>query len=234
MPLHLHAIAQFSGRLLRDPEAAVMIKAIVWDFGGVLTTGPFPAFNRFEREQGLPTDFIRRINATNPTDNAWARFESGRIDLATFDREFEQETRAAGHPIPGRLILPLIAGDIRPRMVDALKRCKQHFRVACLTNNMPTAPAGANGTARAGRAGSIMPLFDLVIESSKEGIRKPDPAIYRLTCERLGIEAPEAVFLDDLGVNLKPARALGMKTIKVVDEDQALTELAQHTGLAFD
>jgi putative hydrolase of the HAD superfamily len=212
-----------------------MIKAIVWDFGGVLTTGPFPAFNRFERENGLPKDFIRRINATNPTDNAWARFESGRIELATFDREFESESRAAGHPIPGRHILPLIGGDIRPRMVAALKVCKQHFRVACLTNNMPMSPARSNGDASPpSRTSTVMPLFDLVIESSKEGIRKPDPAIYRLTCERLGIEPPEAVFLDDLGVNLKPARAMGMMTIKVVDEDQALGELSEFTGLTFD
>jgi putative hydrolase of the HAD superfamily len=215
-----------------------MIKAVIWDFGGVLTTGPFPAFNRFERENRLPADFIRRINATNPSDNAWARFESGRIGLEEFDRQFEAESRAAGHPIPGRAILPLIAGDIRPRMVEALKRCKQHYRVACLTNNMRTAPPASrttNGNApAAGRAGTVMPLFDLVVESSKEGIRKPDPAIYLLACERLEIDPPEAVFLDDLGVNLKPARQLGMKTIKVVDEAQALAELAEHTGLTFD
>jgi putative hydrolase of the HAD superfamily len=211
-----------------------MIKAVVWDFGGVLTTGPFPAFNRFEREHGLPADFIRRINATNPTANAWARFESGTITLDAFDREFEAESRAAGHPIPGRLILPLIGGDIRPRMVAALQRCKPHFRVACLTNNMPMAAARAEDGTPAGKAGAVMPLFDLVVESSKEGIRKPDPAIYLLVCRRLEIEPHDAVFLDDLGINLKPARALGMKTIKVVDEDQALAELASHTGLAFE
>jgi putative hydrolase of the HAD superfamily len=217
-----------------------MIKAVIWDFGGVLTTGPFPAFNRFEREHGLPQDFIRRINATNPTTNAWAQFESGRLDLDGFDRAFEDETRAAGHPIPGRTILPLIGGDLRPRMIAALKLCKQRFRIACLTNNMRTAPSTAPATtaassdsAPAARASAVMPLFDLVIESSKEGIRKPDPAIYQLTCERLGIRPSEAVFLDDLGINLKPARALGMTTIKVVSEDQALSELAQHTGLTF-
>lgn len=214
-----------------------MIKAILWDFGGVFTTGPFPAFNRFEQEHGLPRNFIRMLNATNPTTNAWAKFESGKITLEAFDRLFEEESRAAGHPIPGREILPLIGGDLRPRMVDALEICRQHYKVACLTNNMrPSDANDDNGTdtpQQPSRMAGILGLFDLVVESSKEGIRKPDPRFYRIACERLDIAPAEAVFLDDLGVNLKPARALGMTTIKVIDEDQALAELEQHLGIRF-
>jgi putative hydrolase of the HAD superfamily len=210
------------------------LKAIIWDFGGVLTTGPFPAFNRFEREKGLPKDFIRTINATNPKTNAWARFESGRISLAQFDEAFAEESAAAGHRIPGREILPLIGGDIRPRMVEALKTCKQHFQVACLTNNMKMSPPAGDEPPRERPTSSILALFHLVVESSKEGVRKPDPEIYNIVCERLQIKPAQAVFLDDLGINLKPARAMGMQTIKVVDEDQALGELSEHTGLRFD
>ena len=210
------------------------ISAIIWDFGGVLTTGPFPAFNRYERENNLPTDFIRTVNATNPKTNAWARFESGKISLAEFDQVFADETEAAGHRIPGRDILPLIGGDIRPRMVEALKTCKAHFQVACLTNNMKMSPQPDNEPPRERPTTSVMALFHLVVESSKEGVRKPDPEIYRIACERLQIEPQQAVFLDDLGINLKPARAMGMRTIKVVDEHQALAELAEHTGLRFD
>ncbi|MFO7963788.1 MAG: HAD-IA family hydrolase [Desulfobacterales bacterium] len=212
-----------------------MIKAVLWDFGGVITSSPFEAFNRFEAEHGIPLDFIRRINATNSRSNAWARFESSRITLEEFDTEFEEETRAAGHPIPGLKVLELLSGEIRPRMVDALKTCKRHFLLACITNNMRSGeePAMARTEEKAARLQEIMAMFDVVVESSKEGVRKPDPEIYRIVLERMGVSAEETVFLDDLGINLKPAKALGMKTIKVIDEHQALEELTFHTGLSF-
>ncbi len=111
-------------------------QAVLWDFGGVITTSPFEAFNRYEAEHGLPLDFIRRINATNPDINAWAQFESSRIGIEEFDRLFLAESRAAGHPIPGRDVIALLSGDVRPRMVEVLRRCKQDFKIACLTNNV--------------------------------------------------------------------------------------------------
>ena len=114
----------------------IMIKAVLWDFGGVITTSPFKAFNRFEIENNIPRDFIRGINATNPKTNAWALFESSRISLEEFDRKFEEETRAAGYPVPGKKVLELLPGDIRPGMVRALKVCKHHFTIGCITNNM--------------------------------------------------------------------------------------------------
>lgn len=210
-----------------------MIEAILWDFGGVLTTSPFEAFNRYEAARGIPRDFIRTINATNPEDNAWARFESSSISLEEFDRAFAGESEAAGHRIMGSEVVALLSGDIRPRMVAALEHCKEHFQVACITNNVKsgTGPGMARDAARAGAVQEVMALFDLVVESSVEGIRKPNPRIYELTCERLGVIPERAVFLDDLGINLKPARALGMQTIKVLGEDQAIDELYEVTGL---
>ena len=204
------------------------IRAVLWDFGGVLTTSPFEAFNRYEASAGIPRDFIRRVNATNPDRNAWARLESSQIGVEEFDREFERESRALGHPVPGRAVLELLSGDLRPRMVEALRSCKRRYRVACLTNNVRSGegPAMARTSERAQASQLVMALFDFVIESSKEGIRKPNPEFYLRACRALEIEPVEAVYLDDLGINLKPARELGMTTIKVVTEDQALEELA--------
>jgi len=210
-----------------------MIDAILWDFGGVLTTSPFEAFNRYESERGIPLDFIRRVNATNPEQNAWALFESSRVDLDTFDVLFAEESERLGHRIPGREVVALLSGDVRPRMVEMLRLCKTRFQIACITNNVRSGqgPGMASTTERAGRVAEVMALFDLVVESSLEGIRKPDPRIYQLTCERLGVAPARAVFLDDLGINLKPAKELGMRTIKVLAEDQAIRELAELTGL---
>lgn len=213
--------------------SASEIEAVLWDFGGVLTTSPFEAFNRFEAERGIPADFIRTINATNPESNAWARFESSAISLEEFDAAFAEESAAAGHRITGREVVALLSGDVRPRMVNVLKQCKVHFRVACITNNVKSGqgPGMARDADRAAAVQDVMALFDLVVESSIEGIRKPNPQIYSLTCERLGVAPQQAVFLDDLGINLKPARALGMQTIKVLAEDQAIDELYQITRL---
>ena len=210
-----------------------MIDAILWDFGGVLTTSPFEAFNRYESERGIPLDFIRRVNATNPEQNAWALFESSRVDLDTFDVLFAEESERLGHRIPGREVVALLSGDVRPRMVEMLRLCKTRFQIACITNNVRSGqgPGMASTTERAGRVAEVMALFDLVVQSSLEGIRKPDPRIYQLTCERLGVAPARAVFLDDLGINLKPAKELGMRTIKVLAEDQAIRELAELTGL---
>ncbi|ODT62078.1 MAG: HAD family hydrolase [Phenylobacterium sp. SCN 69-14] len=212
------------------------VEAVIWDFGGVFTSSPFEAFNRYEADNGLPRDLIRRINATDPDTNAWALFERNEIDTAGFDELFLKESTALGHPVPGREVLPLLSGSLRPRMVAALKACKQHFKVGCITNNMVTHHSpGADAPQRAaGAMGLVMPLFDHIIESSKARVRKPDPAIYLMMCEALSVKPDACVYLDDLGVNCKPAAALGMRAIKVVDVDQTLAELAAATGLQFD
>ena len=210
-----------------------MIEAVLWDFGGVLTTSPFEAFNRYEADNGIPLDFIRGINATNPQANAWAQFESSQLSLQEFDAAFEAETGKAGHPIPGRVVVGLLSGSVRPRMVTALRACKSRFKVGCLTNNVKSGegPGMARDPDKAAEVQRVMDLFDVVVESSKEGMRKPQPAFYELACKRLDVSPAATVFLDDLGVNLKPARALGMQTIKVVSEEQALTDLAKVVGI---
>ncbi|WP_421933486.1 HAD-IA family hydrolase [Phenylobacterium sp.] len=212
------------------------VEAVIWDFGGVFTSSPFEAFARYEAENGVPKDLIRRVNSTNPDTNAWALFERNEIDTQGFDRLFLEESTALGHPIPGSHVLPLLSGVVRPRMVAALKACKEQFKVGCITNNMVSMHSpGADAPQRAaGAMGQIMPLFDHIIESSKAGVRKPDPAIYLMMCEALGVEAGACVYLDDLGINCKPAAALGMRAIKVVDVDQTLAELSAATGLVFD
>jgi putative hydrolase of the HAD superfamily len=212
-----------------------MIKAIFWDFGGVLTTGPFGAFKRFEQENGLPENFIRMVNATDPDTNAWARLERSEIGLEEFDREFEKETRAAGHPIGGFEVLQLIAGDPVPDMIEVLRQCRQHYPNACLTNNINLGDQDGDDLAgdRAGEFKNVMALFDYVVESSKVGVRKPDPRFYEMACEIVNVAPQQVVFLDDLGVNLKPARVMGMKTIKVTDHQEAIKELEGVLGMQF-
>ena len=212
------------------------IQAVLWDFGGVFTTSPFEAFNRFEAQNGLPRDLIRTINSTNPDTNAWALYERTEIDRRGFDQKFLEESTAVGHPVRGADVLPLLSGDVRPRMVEALRICKAHFKVGCITNNMAAAGVGPNMAATpagASRTLGIMEMFDHVIESSKVGIRKPDPRIYQMMCETLNVDPKVCIYLDDLGVNCKPAAQLGMTAIKVVTEAKALEELEAATGLTF-
>ena len=210
-------------------------QAIIWDFGGVFTSSPFEAFNRYEAETGLPPDFIRTVNSLNPLENAWARLERSEVDAATFDGLFRAEAQALGHNVPGRDILGLLSGSLRPRVVNALRVCKGHGKVGCITNNAPIGK-GASMTQddkKAAELAEVFALFDHLIESSKLGIRKPDPRIYALMCEALDVDPKACVYLDDLGINLKPARDMGMATIKVSGEEQLLTDLEALTGYAL-
>ncbi|OPZ00597.1 HAD family hydrolase [Bradyrhizobium sacchari] len=206
------------------------IEAVIFDFGGVLTSSPFEAFTRFETERGLPADIIRRTNAANHLENAWARFERAEVDIETFDRLFAEESRALGAEVRGLDVLPLLQGDLRPEMVEALKRIKAQFRTGCITNNLPANAIGSM-TGRSLYIAEVMVLFDHVIESAKIGLRKPDPRIYRLMVETLKVNPKNCVYLDDLGVNLKPAREMGMTTIKVTSGAQAIAELEKATAL---
>jgi putative hydrolase of the HAD superfamily len=209
------------------------IAAVIWDFGGVVTTSPFEAFNRYEAERGLPRNFLRAVNAADAQTNAWARFERAEIDVETFDALFYDESARLGFGVRGGEVLGLLSGDIRPRVISAIKACKAIAKVGCITNNVPYGDgAGMAGTAEKARAvKDVLALFDHVIESSKIGIRKPDRRIYALMCEALGVEPSECIFIDDLGVNLKPAREMGMRTIKAIEERQFLGELAEATGI---
>jgi putative hydrolase of the HAD superfamily len=213
-------------------------KAVIFDFGGVITSSPFEAFNRLESARGLPQDFVRRVNAAAPDSNAWARFERAEVSATEFDALFATEARAQGFELGGAEVLAVLAGTVRPAMVAALDTLKAAgYRLACITNNVPTGPGGLVGAGLARSADrsdaleQIFARFEHVIESSKAGVRKPDPRIYLMMCEALALEPADCVYLDDLGVNCKPAAQLGMAAIKVTGEAQALADLSVLLGL---
>ena len=210
-----------------------MIKAVFWDFGGVITSSPFEAFNKFEKDNSLPVDFLRLVNSTNPDSNAWALLERNEIDLNKFDSLFELESRSLGHPVKGKEVIALLKGQVRPEMINALKKIKGNYVQACLTNNIQSmGDSGFEGNVSAsGKHEEVMSMFDFVFESSKENVRKPDPEFYLRACERGNVSPTEVVFLDDLGINLKPAKVLGMSTIKVINPQDALHELEDLVGL---
>jgi putative hydrolase of the HAD superfamily len=208
-----------------------VIRAALFDFGGVILSSPFEAFAAFEAERGLPPDFLRRVNATDPDRNAWARLERSEVDLDQFGTLFAAESAALGHEVDGREVLGLLQGTLRPAMVEAVRRCSAQLVTGLLTNNFVV--GGGGHVDRETEMGEVLGLFDGIVESSKVGVRKPDPRFYELACVQLGIEPGEAVFLDDLGVNLKPARAMGMTTIKVGDPDEAIAELEAVVGFSL-
>ena len=225
---------------IRGVTRTTTISAVLWDFGGVILSSPFQAFNRFEASQGLPLDTIRTINANNPDDNAWAHFERSDISAAEFDQAFANDAAAMGLQIRGYDVLALLKGEIRPEMVRALDLVKAAgFKTACLTNNM----VGGDGltehpeNSREAAIDLIMDRFDTVVESSKVGCRKPETRFYEIACELLNVQPIECVFLDDLGINLKPAAAMGMQTIKVLSNDQgadkAISDLEAILGIAL-
>ena len=206
-----------------------MIKAVFWDFGGVITSSPFESFNRFEFKNELPKDFLRSVNSTNPDNNAWAKLEKSEVSIEEFNDLFLEESRALGHPVPGKEVIRLLKGEVRPEMINTLNTIKNKMIQACLTNNIQAMDKEFEGNVSAsGKHNKIMELFDFVIESSKENVRKPDPEFYLLACKRANIDPTEVIFLDDLGVNLKPARELGMITIKVIKPEVALEELESY------
>ena len=196
-------------------------KAIIWDFGGVITSSPFEAFNEFEEANSLPKDIIRTINSENPDMNAWAQFESNSITIDQFNDLFLKESKAKGFDIKGRDIIKLLKGSIRENMVSFLRELKSDFKLGCITNNVK--PSSEENTDNETK--EAMSIFDHVIESSIVGIRKPNPEIYMMSCDALNVSPFQCIYLDDLGINLKPARELGMTTIKVIQPEDAIQEV---------
>ncbi|MHB8328871.1 MAG: HAD-IA family hydrolase [Acidimicrobiales bacterium] len=217
---------------VRNPDLiqarSTEVDAVLFDFGGVLAGSPFDAFARYEETEGLPGNFIRSLNATNHHDNAWARLERNELTFEDFCDEFEAEAEAAGGRLDARSLFATLSGEIRPEMIEAVRRCRKCFKTGLLTNNFVTP---LSGTTQGTALRELLQLFDVVVESSVVGIRKPDPRFYELACHELGVEPSRSVFLDDLGVNLKPARAMGMVTIKVEDPATALCELEAVVGI---
>ncbi|HEY7135800.1 MAG TPA: HAD-IA family hydrolase [Acidimicrobiia bacterium] len=207
-------------------------RAVIFDLGGVVFPSPFDVFADYERAHGLPDRFIRTVVAENAERSAWAGLERGELAMNDFIVAFSEECKAAGGDVDAAELMTAIAAGFgpRPAMTRAIARLRDAgLRTAALTNNW------AHDDRRPDERGTdvVASLFDVVVESAVVGLRKPDPRIYELTCARLDVTAHETVFLDDLGVNLKPARALGMTTIKVVDPDDALRELGAVLDVAL-
>lgn len=208
------------------------LRAVIFDLGGVVIPSPLQVFHDYEARHGLPNRFLSEVVLTDGDDGAWSRFERGELDPVQFTVEFEAECRAAGATVDVADLLAEVAHDAAPRpaMLDATAAIRRHgLRTAALTNNW----ASEDRVPMRDRSPALADVFDLIVELAQEGLRKPDPRIYELTCTRLAIHPSEAAFLDDLGVNLKSARALGMTTIKVEDPDEALTDLESLLGFAL-
>ena len=210
-----------------------MISTVLFDFGGVITTSPFDGFADYEKESGLPEDLIRKINSTNPDMNAWAKYERNHVTREEFLELFEEEAFVLGYKVNADRVLQCLSTDIRPKMLSAVEKLTDVYTTAILTNNLTEVSEDETkpGPSREHLA-SVISVVDAIIESSKIGVRKPDTAFYEIACEQLGVRPDECVFLDDLGINLKPARLMGMTTIKVVTESQALHDLS--SVLNFD
>ena len=207
------------------------IRAVIFDLGGVVLGSPLHAIAEYEKELGLPHNAVNRVVASTAPGGAWSRLERGEIPMEQFYTDFEADCRTAGHTLSAREMMTRMGAAAQPRpiMLNAIGRLRENgFLTAALTNNWaPEAGAVNDGTQ------ALREFFDVFIESSVEGLRKPDPRIYALTCERLSISPDEAIFLDDIGSNLKAAKVFGLGTIKVDDPRTALSELQQSLDLAL-
>ena len=202
-------------------------EAVLFDLGGVVLTSPFEGFARLEERAGLTPGTLRSFLAERPDGNAWARLERGALSVEEFEELFRAEMAATGRSLAPAAVLQAASGQIRPDMLAALACCHNSFRTGILTNNFPDPRPDL---AREEVLGRLRPLADIVVESHRVGLRKPDPEIYLLAADLLGVRPERIVYLDDLGRNLKPARALGMHTIKVAEPAAALAELRAILG----
>ena len=208
--------------------------SIFWDFGGVITSSPFEAFNKFEIENDLPENFLRKVNSTNPQNNAWALLEQSKINQMEFNELFFKESSELGYGVEGLKVLNLLEGDLRLGMVDIIKTLKKmKFTQACLTNNFIPDNENQPDMIDLNKKAEIFSLFDFIFESKEIGLRKPDQAFYDHVIKEVNILPNKIIFLDDLGINLKPAKAMGITTIKVISESQAKKDLGEILNINF-
>ena len=208
--------------------------SIFWDFGGVITSSPFEAFNKFEKENKLPENFLRKVNSTNPENNAWALLEQSKINQEEFNKLFFQESSQLGHGVAGLKVLNLLEGDLRIGMVNVIRKLnKLGFTQACLTNNFIPSDENQPDMIDLDKKTEVFDLFDFVFESKEIGLRKPDQAFYDHVIKEVNISPNKIIFLDDLGINLKPAKSMGITTIKVISESQAKKDLSEILNINF-
>ena len=208
--------------------------SIFWDFGGVITSSPFEAFNKFEKDNKLPENFLRKVNSTNPENNAWALLEQSKINQEEFNKLFFQESSQLGHGVAGLKVLNLLEGELRMGMVNVIRKLnKLGFTQACLTNNFIPSDENQPDRIDLDKKTEVFDLFDFVFESKEIGLRKPDQAFYDHVIKEVNISPNKIIFLDDLGINLKPAKAMGITTIKVISESQAKKDLSEILNINF-
>ena len=208
--------------------------SIFWEFGGVITSSPFEAFNKFEIKNNLPENFLRKVNSTNSQSNAWALLEQSKISQMEFNELFFQESSDLGYGVDGLEVLNLLEGDLRLGMVEIIKTLKKKgFTQACLTNNFIPDNDNQPDMIDLNKKTEIFNLFDFIFESKEIGLRKPDQAFYDYVLEKVDTSPEKIIFLDDLGINLKPAKAMGITTIKVISESQAKADLENLLKIKF-
>ncbi|HEY8215911.1 MAG TPA: HAD-IA family hydrolase [Acidimicrobiia bacterium] len=212
---------------------ATRFDAVVFDLGGVVVPSPLDVFRAYEARAGLPHRFLSEVVLAGGDHGAWSRLERGELTMADFADEFAAECARAGGTVDVVELFAEVRGGSGPHavMVTAIERIRAAgLKTGALTNNWHDPEASGDG----GHDRVVLhDLFDVVVESAVEGLRKPDPRIYELVCERLDVAPDATVFLDDLGVNLKPARAMGMATIKVEDPATAVAELEALLGFSL-
>lgn len=208
------------------------VRAVLFDFGGVILSSPIDELLAYEAEVGLPAGFLQNLNKQRADDNAWARMERGELSEDAFYDLFEAEARALGGTVDARALFRRLTGHIREEMVDAVRTLRSRYVTMCVTNNMRLGfgSAMASTEEKAAEIARAMMHFQHVVESYKIGARKPERRFFEHACAVAGLQPAECVFLDDLGTNLKTARTMGMRTIKVVDPGTALEELEAILG----
>jgi putative hydrolase of the HAD superfamily len=215
----------------------MQFRAVIFDLGGVVLPSPFAAFRAYEQAQGLPHRFVSEVIVRGGDHGAWSRFERGELAPDDFAPVFEAECAAAGGTVVVADLFGSMTGETGPipEMTAAIRAIRAHgLRTGALTNNWADADGESHVSGDSPLALELAELFDTIVESARVGLRKPDPRIYELVCERLGVTPAETVFLDDLGANLKPARTMGMTTIKVDDPVAAVAELGAVLGITLE
>nr|XP_020658326.1 acyl-CoA dehydrogenase family member 10 isoform X1 [Pogona vitticeps]XP_020658327.1 acyl-CoA dehydrogenase family member 10 isoform X1 [Pogona vitticeps]XP_020658328.1 acyl-CoA dehydrogenase family member 10 isoform X2 [Pogona vitticeps] len=215
--------------MLGRTSSSCPYKAVIFDMGGVLLPSPFRVAADWEVRNRVPTGTIVQAIISGGKDGSWMRYMRGELTPAEFLQEFGQQcSMIANASVPVDSFFSELTGhqmsEQHPVMTEAIKCLRSEgLKTAVLSNNFYL---------RSGE--SFLPLdrkqFDVIVESCRERVCKPDPRIYEICLERLGVPAKESIFLDDIGQNLKTAGQLGMKTVKVEDPASAIRELESHLG----
>ena len=207
---------------MNEPE----IRGLLLDFGGVLTTNFFEPFEKFCGRNGLPPSTIHDLMTADPAGRAlWHDVERGTIPQP----EFEAKLAAMLGLQPQGLIAGLLA-DLRPEpeMLAAVARARRAgVRVAVVSNSWGSDPYDPYA------AWHLPAIADAVLISHELGLRKPEPTIYRLACERVGLEPAACVFVDDVAANLPAASELGMRTVHHVTVETTIRQLERLLGLTL-